>query len=184
MGNEYIFKANINEPDALIKEFFLVNDNYSEQDKAHIKKAWDILIQKTGDLKRECGLPYYLHPLRVAQILASNRLDADTVISGILHPIHKFGVSSEEIAAIFGENVANILVTTNKIISLPLNSRTLHESDSIRKMFFAMSDDARVILLTLSDRLDRIRHIESLEKEKQRALAESVIEIWNAERKK
>lgn len=178
MGNEYIFKANNNEPDALINEFFLVNDNYSEQDKAHIKKAWDILIEKTGDLKRECGLPYYLHPLRVAQILASNRLDADTVISGILHPIHKFGVSSEEIAAIFGENVANILVTTNKIISLPLNSRTLHESDSIRKMFFAMSDDARVILLTLSDRLDRIRHIESLEKEKQRALAESVIEIW------
>jgi len=129
-------------------------------------------------LRRDCGLPYYLHPLRVAQILASNRLDSDTIISAILHAIHKFDVSSEEISQAFGENVAKILITTNKIISLPLNTRSLHESDSIRKMFFAMSDDARIILLTLSDRLDRLRHIESLEKEKQRALAESILEIW------
>lgn len=178
MGNEYIFKAAEDEPEALIKEFLAQNDIYTEADCIQIKKAWKLLIEKTGNLKRDCGKPYYLHPLRVAQILAANRLDSDTVVSAILHPIHKFDVSSQQISNEFGENVAKILITTNKIISLPLNSRTLHESDSIRKMFFAMSDDARVILLTLSDRLDRIRHIESLTKEKQRALAESVIEIW------
>ncbi|MCR4733603.1 MAG: RelA/SpoT family protein [Treponema sp.] len=178
MGNEYVFRASVEDPEALIKEFLQVNDNYTENDQQQIQKAWKLLVEKTGDLRRDCGLPYYLHPLRVAQILASNRLDSDTIISAILHAIHKFDVSSEEISQTFGENVAKILITTNKIISLPLNTRSLHESDSIRKMFFAMSDDARIILLTLSDRLDRLRHIESLEKEKQRALAESILEIW------
>ena len=173
-----IFKSSENDTEALIKEFFVINENYSHEDQLRIKKAWNLLIEKTGDLKRDCGKPYYMHPLRTACILAENKLDADTIIAGILHPIHKFGVSTDQIKAEFNENIAKILITTNKIISLPMNSTTLHQSDAIRKMLFAMCDDARVILLTLSDRLDRIRNIESLEKEKQRALAEAIIEIW------
>ena len=154
------------------------NDSYSQTDKDKITKAWNLLLSKTEHIVRACGKPYYFHPLRVAYILAANRLDADTIVAGILHPIHKFDVTPEQIKQDFGENVSKILITTNKIITLPMNSKTLHESDAIRKMLFAMCDDARVILLTLSDRLDRIRNITSLEKEQQRALAEAVIEIW------
>lgn len=178
MGSEYIFKSPENDPDALIKEFFTLNDNYTEQDQQKIIKAWELLLEKTQGVQRACGKPYYLHPLRVANILAQNRLDADTIVAGILHPIHKFDVTTDQIASNFGENVAKILITTNKIIALPMNSKTLHESDAIRKMLFAMCDDARVILLTLSDRLDRIRNISSLSPALQRALAEAVIEIW------
>lgn len=178
MDKDQIFKSSQDEPEALLKEFFDLNPNYSEQDKEKISRAWDLLLSKTRNVKRACGKAYYLHPLRVANILAINKLDADTIIAAILHPIHKFGVDIEVINQSFGQTVANILVTTNKIISLPLNSRTLHQSDAIRKMLFAMCDDARVILLTLSDRLDRIRNITSLTQEQQRALAEGVIEIW------
>ncbi len=175
---EYIFNSPLDAPEQLIKEFFLVNDNYSEEDKNKVLKAWNLLVEKTKGILRECGKPYYLHPLRVANILAQNKLDSDTLVAAILHPIHKFGVSEEEVKADFGENVSKILITTSKIIALPMNSKTLHESDAIRKMLFAMCDDARVILLTLSDRLDRIRNISSLTKEQQKALAEAVIEIW------
>lgn len=178
MNSEYIFKTSEEDPENLIKEFFQINYNYSESDKEKIIKAWTLLVEKTKDVRRPCGKPYYMHPLRVANILAQNKLDADTIISAILHPIHKFGISPEEIKSEFGEIVANILITTNKIISLPMNSKTLHQSDAIRKMLFAMCNDARVILLTLSDRLDRIRNINSLNQEQQRALTEAVIEIW------
>ena len=178
MDKDQIFKSSQDKPEALLKEFFDLNPNYSEQDKEKISRAWDLLLSKTRNVKRACGKAYYLHPLRVANILAINKLDADTIIAAILHPIHKFGVDIEVINQSFGQTVANILVTTNKIISLPLNSRTLHQSEAIRKMLFAMCDDARVILLTLSDRLDRIRNITSLTQEQQRALAEGVIEIW------
>ena len=178
MANEYVFKASEEDPDALIKEFFNVNDNYTDQDKQRILKAWNLLLDKTNGLRRDCGKPYYMHPLRVANILAENRLDADTIVAGFLHPIHKFDINPDYVKSEFGENVAKILITTNKIIALPMNSKTLHESDAIRKMLFAMCDDARVILLTLSDRLDRIRNIATLSPELQRALAEAVIEIW------
>ena len=178
MANEYVFKASEEDPDALINEFFKVNDNYNEQDNQRILKAWNLLIEKTKGIRRDCGKPYYMHPLRVANILAENRLDADTVVAGFLHPIHKFDINPDFIKTEFGESVAKILLTTNKIIALPMNAKTLHESDAIRKMLFAMCDDARVILLTLSDRLDRIRNISSLSNEQQRALAEAVIEIW------
>jgi len=178
MNSKEVFKSPENDPEALIKEFFEINQNYSQEDKERILKAWNLLLSKTRDLKRPCGKPYYHHPLRVANILAQNNMDADTVIAAILHTIHKFDVSQEEIRNQFNENVDKILITASKIISLPMNAKTLHQSDAIRKMLFAMCDDARVILLTLSDRLDRIRNIESLEKEKQRALAEAVIEIW------
>ena len=176
--SEYTFTSSEENPDALIKEFFKVNDNYTEEDKQRILKAWKLLIEKTGSLQRACGKPYYMHPLRVANILAENHLDADTIVAGLLHPIHKFEVSLEQIEKEFGENVTKILITTNKIISLPMNSKNIHQADAIRKMLFAMCDDARVILLTLSDRLDRIRNIKSLLPEQQRALAEAVIEVW------
>lgn len=178
MSSEYTFKTSEEDPNGLIKEFFQLNENYSQEDKNRIIKAWNLLIEKTNGTRRPCGKPYYMHPLRVANILAQNKLDVETIISAILHPIHKFGISPEEIKSEFGEIVANILITTNKIISLPMNSKTLHQSDAIRKMLFAMCNDARVILLTLSDRLDRIRNINSLNQDQQRALTEAVIEIW------
>ena len=178
MESEQTFLADINDKQALIAEFFTQNDYFNEDDKERITKAWDFLCEKCGDKKRSCGSPYYLHPLRLAKILANIKLDSDTIVSGILHTIRDFGVTPQEVGKLFGGQTEKILLGTNKIMYLPINSKTLRQADAIRKMIFAMVDDVRIILIKIADRLDRIRNIKSLEPERQRILAEEIIDIW------
>lgn len=178
MSTEKVFESDISNPDALLIEFFQKHGYLTDLDKAKIQKAWNLLVSKTKDVLRTCGKPFYLHPLRVANILATNKLDSDTIIVGLLHAIRNFDVTPEQIKQEFGDNVYNIIVTTNKILDMPVNSRNISQADAIRKMFFAMSDDARVILITLADRLDRIRNLKSFPKDEQKIIAEAVIDIW------
>ncbi len=178
MSKDLHFASDESNPDALINEFLQKYDYLSDADKQLIQQAWDFLVETTAGMFRSCGKPYYVHPLRVADILAVNKLDVETLTAAILHPLHNFEISPAEITQRFGEAVSNILLTTNKILSLPINTKTLHQADALRKMLFAMCDDVRVILIALADRLDRIRHIKNLEKENQRVLAEAIIEIW------
>ncbi|MBR1638379.1 MAG: bifunctional (p)ppGpp synthetase/guanosine-3',5'-bis(diphosphate) 3'-pyrophosphohydrolase [Treponema sp.] len=155
-----------------------MHEYFSDEEKSKIAEAWNLLVRLSDGKTRSCGTPYYLHPLRVANILAQSRLDCDTIICAILHSIHEFNVSSEELEKQFGENTNKIINTANKILNLPINTKTLNQSDAIRNMLFAMCDDARIILLTLADRLDRIRNLKSFTKEEQHEIAKSVIEIW------
>ena len=164
--------------DLLINQFFTEYDYFNDDDKIRIKKAWALLIEKCGDKKRSCGMPYYLHPLRLARILASSKLDADTIISGILHTIRDFGVTPQQAGELLGGQTEKIIQGTNKIMYLPINSKTLRQADAIRKMIFAMTDDVRIILIKIADRLDRIRNIRNLEPERQRILAEEILDIW------
>ncbi|MBQ3649258.1 MAG: bifunctional (p)ppGpp synthetase/guanosine-3',5'-bis(diphosphate) 3'-pyrophosphohydrolase, partial [Treponema sp.] len=176
------FAANTTEtdPQKLIDTFFSeYPQNFTPEDEEKIRSAWDFLIGKTRNLKRKCGLPYYLHPMRVACILAESHLGADAIISGIFHNI--LDVDSEcldEIEKRFGKDVANIAKGTAKITGLKIKSKTLQEADSIRKMLFAMIDDIRVILVKLADRLDRMRNLKSVDEQAQRAVAKEVIDIW------
>lgn len=178
MSTSAVFKSNVNDTASLITEFLSLNDFFTPDEQNKIKKAWNLLVEKARDKTRLSGEPYYLHPLRVAQILAANRLDADTIIAAILHTMHELNVSAEQINETFGKDVYNIILTTNKILNLPINSKRLHQSDAIRKMFFAMADDVRIILITLADRLDRIRNLKNFDHEYQKIIAEAAIEIW------
>jgi len=178
MSEEIVFNADIENPEKLLEEFFKKYEYFSEEDKNRITKAWNFLVEKCGDKLRDCGNPYYLHPLRIADILAQSKLDSDTIIAGLLHTIRDFEVTPEEISAEFGEQTEKIITGVNKIMNLPINSKTLLQADAIRKMLFAMVDDVRIILVKIADRLDRIRNIKSLSKEKQRVLAEEIIDIW------
>ncbi|MCR4579530.1 MAG: RelA/SpoT family protein [Treponema sp.] len=178
MSKDVIFKSDIFNPSELISEFFQLHDYFSAQEKAKITEAWQLLVTKADGKLRNCGKPYYLHPLRVANILAESRLDSDTIICALLHSIHDFDVTPQMLEESFGKNVSKIIVTTNKILNLPINTKTLNQSDAIRNMLFAMCDDARIILITLADRLDRIRNIKNFTKEEQHEIANSVIEIW------
>lgn len=178
MSTNSVFKSDVNDTSKLINEFLSSNDYFTPDESEKIQKAWKLLVDKALDKTRLSGEPYYLHPLRVAQILASNRLDADTIIAAILHTMHELNVSAEQINESFGQNVYSIILTTNKILNLPINTKRLHQSDAIRKMFFAMCDDVRIILITLADRLDRIRNLKNFDHEYQKIIAESVIDIW------
>jgi len=178
MTSDTSFRSDINNPQALIQEFLNKYDYFSEEDRKRITHAWNFLIEKCGDTKRSCGSPYYLHPLRIADALAQSKLDSETIIAGVLHTIKDFDVSPEEIKSQFGEQTEKIIAGTNRIMHLPINSKTLHQADAIRKMLFAMVDDVRIILVKIADRLDRIRNIKSMESDKQRLLAEEIIDIW------
>ena len=178
MSQEKVFFADENNPSALLQEFIEKFSFYSDSSKEKITKAWNFLLQNCKDKKRPCGSPYYLHPLRIAYILAQREFDDDCICAGLLHSIYDFEITSEEITSQFGTSVAKIIDGTSKIMHIPVNSKTLHQADAIRKMLFAMVDDVRVIFVKLADRLDRIRNIKALEPSVQKLLASEIIDIW------
>lgn len=178
MSQEKVFFADENNPSALLQEFIQKFSFYSDSSKEKISKAWNFLLQNCKDKKRPCGSPYYLHPLRIAYILAQREFDDDCICAGLLHSIYDFEITSEEISSQFGTSVAKIIDGTSKIMHIPVNSKTLHQADAIRKMLFAMVDDVRVIFVKLADRLDRIRNIKTLESSQQKLLASEIIDIW------
>ncbi len=154
-------------------------DQYSQQDKDRFTQAWDFLLKKCQGRLRKCGLPYYLHPIRVASIIADSGLDMDCVISGLLHNVIEIEPESRpEIESLFGTVILDIVSDTSKITSLKINSKTMHQADAIRKMLFAMIDDVRVILVKLADRLDRMRNLRNIEEKTQRLVASEVMDIW------
>lgn len=178
MSKEIVFFADKNNPSALLQEFIEKFSFYSDSSKEKISATWNFLVQKSQDKNRPCGEPYYLHPLRIAYILAKSEFDEDCICAGLLHGIYDLGITSQDISSQFGTAVATIIDGTAKIMHIPVNSKTLHQADAIRKMLFAMVDDVRVIFVKLADRLDRIRNIKSLESSQQRLLASEIIDIW------
>ena len=122
------------DPEILISQFSKkFSENYTPEEWKKIQSAWDYLISKTSDLKRKCGKPYYLHPLRVATILAEKNLGADTIIAGFFHNI--LDVDNDclpEIEEKFGKDISVICNGTAKITGLKINSTSLHQADSIQ----------------------------------------------------
>lgn len=177
-GEEFSQNTEIQNPDELLKEFFIQFPAY-EKDREKISDAWNYLVKKSEGRERSCGKPYYLHPMRVASILAISNLDTTSIISAFLHNVLSIeGTTPEGIEERFGKEVSTIISGTTKITNLPISSKTLQQADSIRKMLFAMVDDVRVILVKLADRLDRMRNLKSVEEKKQRSIANEVIDIW------
>lgn len=180
IGTTFDTNTEITDPDVLIETFFKTYPDYSEEKSAEqIEKAWRYLVEKTKDIKRSCGKPYYLHPMRVACILSQMKMDTDTVIAGFFHNLEEAQANStSEIKTLFGEDIAKIISDTNKITSLKIKNKTLQEADAIRKMLFAMIDDIRVIIVKMADRLDRMRNLRNVPAAAQRAIAAEVIDIW------
>nr|QGT51383.1 GTP pyrophosphokinase [uncultured Spirochaetaceae bacterium] len=181
---EFVFNNEITDTDFLIESFFEFFPSYKTE-RNTIFSAWNFLLEKTSGLMRTCGRPYFLHPLRVASILAQNNLDSDSIVSGLFHNILSVeNVNVEEIEKKFGRDVATIIQGTAKITALPISSsqggvrKTLQQADSIRKMLFAMVDDVRVILVKLADRLDRLRNLKGFDEKTRRAVAFEAIDIW------
>ena len=179
MSKDVIFKTPEDDPEQLLAEFFETFPNYTKEDSQQkISEAWAFMLEKSEGLKRSCGKPYYLHPMRIAFILAQSEFDSDCISAGILHSLPSLGVTIEEIEKKFGKDIASIIKGTSRIMSIPVNSKTLQQADAIRKMLFAMVDDVRVIFVKIADRLDRIRNIRNQENSKQRQIAQEALDIW------
>lgn len=154
-------------------------EQYKQEEQEKIKLAWDFMTENSKTATRPCGKPYMEHPLRVAVILAELKMDAETIIAGILHNSLSFSTITPEILEQkFGKTISSIVKGTSKITELKVKNKTLQQADSIRKMLFAMIDDIRIIIIKLADRLDRIRNMQGLPLEKQKSIAQEIIDIW------
>lgn len=179
--NDFDISTNneVTDAELLLAEFHKRFASRADEELRRFDAAWHFLLTKTEGRVRACGKPYYLHPLRVAALLADSQMDADCVLSGLFHDVFSLpNVTREEIRAQFGETVLRIVSDTSRITSMKINSKTIQQADNIRKMLFAMIDDVRVILVKLADRLDRMRNLKSIEEKSRRAVAAEVIDIW------
>ena len=123
-----------------------------------VRDAYEFGAQAHQGQKRLSGEPYITHPVAVADVLADQRLDVETLIAAILHDtIEDTPLTRREIASEFGETVAELVDGVTKLDKLQFRDRQEAPAESFRKMLLAMSRDLRVILIKLADRLHNMR---------------------------
>ena len=128
---------------------------------------------------RISGEPYIMHPLEVAIILAEIRADLESITAALLHDVvEDTPVTMEEVAEQFGPDVAILVAGVTKIEKVQYQSKTDVQAENYRKMFFHMSEDVRVLLIKIADRLHNMRTIEVKSEEKQIATARETLDIY------
>jgi len=128
---------------------------------------------------RLSGEPYLMHPLEVANILVDMRLDVVSVVAGILHDVlEDTRAEPEDLRKFFGPEVLNIVSGVTKLSNMPTSSTQERQAENIRKMFLAMADDIRVILIKLADRLHNMRTLRFHSPERRRAIAQETLDIY------
>ena len=128
---------------------------------------------------RLSGEPYLSHPLEVAGILSDMKLDVISVTAGLLHDvIEDTHASPEEIEKLFGPEVLHIVSGVTKLSSLSFHSSRARQAESLRKMFLAMADDIRVILIKLADRLHNMRTLQFHKPNKRLEIARETLDIY------
>jgi len=149
------------------------------EDLAPIKKAYEFSLEHHKGQARESGEPYLVHPLQVATILAEMQLDTTAIVAGLLHDaVEDTSVTSSEIEAEFGEQVAHIVEGVTKISKIDFASSEEAQAENVRKMVLAMMDDIRVVLIKLADRLHNMRTLKFLSPERQQKTAHETLDIY------
>ena len=162
----------------LVDKFVKKIIKYSDEDKAKISAAAVFAAKKHGDQRRKTNQPYITHPIAVAEILMQIGMDADTVAAGLLHDtIEDTDTTEEEISTIFGREVGEMVQAVTKISRIT-DEKSIQEAETIKKMFFAMSRDLRVILIKLADKLHNMRTIAGLSPERRRSFAQDCLDIF------
>lgn len=144
-----------------------------------IDKAYEFATWCHRDQTRKSGEPYITHPLSVAIILTSLKLDPSSVMAAILHDtVEDTEASLEDIEAKFGKDVCELVDGLTKISKIKFRSSQERLAENFRKMVMAMSNDLRVILIKLADRLHNMRTLDNLPQQKRQRIAEETIEIY------
>lgn len=144
-----------------------------------IKKACEFATRAHAGQERSSGEPYILHPIAVAEIIAGLRQDYVTVIAGLLHDtVEDCDVSEKDIKSEFGDEVAHLVNGVTKLSKLSFESKEEAQAENYRKMLIAMSDDLRVIVIKLADRLHNMKTIKFLRPDKQVRIANETLDIY------
>jgi GTP diphosphokinase / guanosine-3',5'-bis(diphosphate) 3'-diphosphatase len=151
-----------------------------DADEAALDRAYVFSMQKHGSQKRASGDPYYSHPIEVAGILTDLKLDAQTIITAILHDtIEDTLTTHEEIEAKFGSEIARLVDGVTKLSKIEAMSDNQRAAENLRKFLLATSDDIRVLLVKLADRLHNMRTLHFIKDEaKRRRIAKETMDIY------
>ncbi len=151
----------------------------AQADEDLLNRAYVYAMQKHGSQTRASGDPYFSHPLEVAGIVTDLKLDDASVVVALLHDtIEDTSATDNEIKVLFGPEIAKLVVGLTKIDKLDLVSREAQQAENLRKLLLAVSDDVRVLLVKLADRLHNMRTIEFVREGKRARIAEETMEIY------
>lgn len=144
-----------------------------------IDRAYRFAEEKHGDQRRASGIPYILHPTSVACILAELGMDSESIAAALLHDVvEDTPATLEDIVKLFGSEIAGLIDGVTKLGKIPYSSREEQQAENIRKMLIAMSNDIRVIIIKLADRLHNMRTIECMKEQHRRDKALEVMEVY------
>jgi len=147
--------------------------------EALLNKAYVYAMQKHGHQKRASGDPYFSHPLEVAAILTDMHLDEATIAVALLHDtIEDTTATRQEIDDLFGPDIGRLVEGLTKLKKLDLVSKKAAQAENLRKLLLAISEDVRVLLVKLADRLHNMRTLDHVPEEKRQRIAEETMDIY------
>lgn len=152
---------------------------YSDIELENIRHAYEVAKQAHKAQLRRSGEPYIIHPIAVAGILADLGMDSQSLIAALLHDtVEDTELTNEDIVKNFGEEIAQLVDGVTKLAKVPTETKAEAQAENIRKMLLAMSNDIRVIIIKLADRLHNMRTINYVREEKRRETALETLEIY------
>ena len=130
-------------------------------DSERLMKAFEFAMQAHGEQRRDSGEPYITHPLAVAEILADLKLDDASILAALFHDVlEDTSVTKEELTEKYGAEVVHLVQGVTKLSKISYGSKQERQAENLRKMFLAMAEDIRIILIKLADRLHNMRTIQ------------------------
>jgi len=154
-------------------------EHHADGDVEVIRRAGAAAIKAHEGQLRRTGEPYVTHPIAVADIAADLGLDEATITAALLHDaVEDTGITKEWVAQEFGDQVAAVVDGVTKLDRLEFDSKEEQQAATIRKMFIAMAQDWRVLLIKLADRLHNMRTISVMPMARQRAIAQETLDVY------
>ena len=162
--------------DSLIQKIL---DDEKQYDLSKIISAYEFAAKAHANQVRSSGEPYITHPVAVAYILLELGMDTDTICAALLHDVvEDTDTTLEELRKLFGQDVAMLVDGVTKLGKIPLFTKEEQQAENVRKILLAMSQDIRVIIIKLCDRLHNMRTLQFRPAYKQRNTALETMNIY------
>jgi GTP diphosphokinase / guanosine-3',5'-bis(diphosphate) 3'-diphosphatase len=173
-------KVESKDSDKIYKELIGKIKTYNPNlDKKLLDRAYKTAKKYHGNQFRKSGEPFIIHPLSVGMILADIQLDQTSIAAAMLHDaVEDTEYNLEKVISEFGNSIARIINGVTKIDKLVFNTREERQVSNIRKMIIAMSEDVRIVIVKLADRLHNMRTLSPLNKEKRKNIAKETLEVY------
>ena len=151
-----------------------------DADEALLNRAYVYTVQKHGTQKRASGDPYFSHPIEVAGLMTDLKLDQETIVTALLHDTVEDTLATiEDVEAQFGPEIARLVDGVTKLSKLEQMPEDERAAENLRKFFLAMSEDLRVLLVKLADRLHNMRTLHFIKSpEKRERIARETMDIY------